>query len=54
VEYVENMLQDRVIVYMGDKETERKGTPNDVIRIAAACYVLWHRKMEERHKLKNE
>jgi len=47
LEHVEDALRDRVIVYMGDKESERRGTEEDVLEIGALTYLLWLRKRKE-------
>lgn len=45
--HLENALRDKVIVYMGDKESERSGTEEDVMEIAAHSYLLWLKKKNE-------
>jgi len=43
---VEDALQDRTVVYMGDKEKERDGKPEDLLEIGAHAFFVWLRKRE--------
>ncbi|MFO8051737.1 MAG: hypothetical protein R6V01_08585 [Thermoplasmatota archaeon] len=47
IEHLEDALRDKVIIYMGDKESERAGTEKDAIEIGALCYLLWLRKRNQ-------
>jgi len=47
MEYIEDLLRDKVIVYMGDKEIERTGTQEDIEEIVILSYMIWLKKQNE-------
>jgi len=42
--HIEDRLYDKVIVYMGDKATERNGKKEDLVDIATLSYLIWSEK----------
>lgn len=42
--HIEDRLYDKVIVYMGDKATERNGKKEDLLEIAVLSYLIWSKK----------
>lgn len=45
--HLENALRDIVVAYMGDKESERSGKPEDFSAMGAHCFLLWLKKKNE-------
>ncbi|MBN1389912.1 MAG: hypothetical protein JXA22_04645 [Candidatus Thermoplasmatota archaeon] len=44
ISHIEDRLYDQIIVYMGDKVTERKGKKEDIMDIAVLAFLIWLRK----------
>jgi hypothetical protein len=42
--HIEDRLYDKIIVYMGDKATERIGKKDDLMEIAVLSYLIWSKK----------
>lgn len=45
--HLETRLYDQVIVYMGDKEAERRGDPEELVDMANLAMFIWWRKKEK-------
>lgn len=45
--HLENRLYDKVIVYMGDKEIERDGDPEDLVEMANLAMLIWWKKSQD-------